>query len=177
VLAGAPDDAEVDVGTVCGGGLYLEMCQPVTGFYRAAQRVRPARDGPAIVIEGFCIHSSLRSRGLGLQIFSRQLVAASALGVAQIEITAGRGEGENGYYTWPRFGFDGPLPPEIRRSLPLGLDHARHVLDLMEDDLGRRWWKANGMAVRLAFDLTVDSRSRHAFGRYVDAKRPPRKVT
>jgi hypothetical protein len=169
-LAGAPDDAEVEVGTFQ-DGLYVEMGQPVTNEYRAVQLVRPTDAGPAIVIDALRIRNTMRRKGLGLKIFSRQLATAVALGVKRIETVAGRGDGENGYYTWPRFGFDGPLPSEIKRNLPLGLDHAQYVLDLMEDEQGRLWWRAFGFPVRLAFDLRARSRSWHVLRRYLDRKR------
>ena len=168
-LAGAPDDAEVEVGTL-DGGLYLEMRQPLTSCYRAVQLVRPAEAGPAIVIDALDIDNSMRQTGLGLRIFRRQLTTASALGASRIETVAGRKRGENGYYTWPRFGFDGPLPWEVRRNLPLGLDHAQHVLDLMELEKGRLWWKTHGIPVRLVFDLAHHSRSWGVFDRYLGGK-------
>jgi GNAT superfamily N-acetyltransferase len=170
-LAGAPDDAEVEVGTL-DGGVYLDVFQPATNRYRAVQLVKPADAGPFLVIEALRIHNAMRRQGLGLRIFTRQLTTANALGVGRIETTAGRSLHENGYYTWPRFGFDGPLPPEIKRRLPRGLDHADTVLDLMEYEKGRLWWKAHGVVVHLAFDLVGRSRSWSVFARYLGRKRP-----
>jgi hypothetical protein len=165
-LAGAPDDALVEVGTL-GAGLYLEM-GPFKGYlYHAVELVRRARDGPVLVIDAVRVHRAVCGRGLGLGIFARQLVAATALGIARIETSAGRSVRENGYYTWPRFGFDGPLPAEIRRRLPVGLEHARSVLDLVEFPAGRQWWKEHGTGIDLTFDLAIRSRSRDLFGEYV----------
>jgi hypothetical protein len=169
-LAGAPDDARVELGTYR-DALSLEMTDPITNRYRALLYVR--RAGPALVVvkAGFQIHyRAMQRQGLGLQIFHRQLENAKALGVAWIEAVAGRRHDENGYYTWPRFGFDGPLPGRIRGSLPQDLQHARIVLDLMECEQGRRWWQQHGCTIRVAFDLTDGSRSHTVFQRYVQEK-------
>ena len=170
-LVGAPDDAEVEVGTL-DGGLYLDMYQPVTSGYRAVQLVRLAGADPIVIIEALHVHETLRGKGLGLRIFNRQLATASALGVTRIETSAGRGEDENGYYTWPRFGFDGPLAAEIEQNLPLGLEHVENVLDLMECEKGRQWWREYGIPIHLAFDVTGQSRSRHVFRQYLAERLP-----
>lgn len=171
-LAGAPDDGEVEVGTL-NAGLYLEMHEPATNAYHAVHLVRRVDAGLAVVIDAFYVCQTMRRMGLGLTIFARQLAAAAALGVVRIETTAGRSSDENGYYTWPRFGFDGPLPPEIKQDLPLGLDHAQDVLDLMECEKGRMWWQEHGLPIHLAFDLTPHSRSRVALDYYLGAKLRP----
>ena len=90
--------------------------------------------------------------------------------MARIETTAGRRCGENGYYTWPRLGFEGPLSPRIERKLPPGLEHARTVLDLMACEKGRLWWSEHGETICVAFDLNVGSRSRDVFTRYLREK-------
>ena len=172
-LAGAPDDAEVEVGTY-NAGLYVEMFQPVTSCYHVVQLIRRADDGPVVVIDAFRVCEPMRQKGLGSAIFARQLAAASVLGARRIETVAGRHGDENGYYTWPRFGFDGPLPDEIRQKLPLGIDRATKVLDLIRCENGRQWWKAHGIPIPLTFDLADRSRSREVFDRYTaELRRPP----
>jgi len=171
-LAGAPDDGEVEVGTL-DAGLYLEMHEPAANAYHAVDLVRPLDAGLAVVIDAFYVCQTMRRMGLGLTIFTRQLAAAAALGVVRIETTAGRSSDENGYYTWPRFGFDGPLPPEIRQHLPPALDHAHDVLDLMQCEKGRRWWREHGVPIHLAFDLSPHSRSRIVLDYYLGAKLRP----
>jgi hypothetical protein len=97
---------------------------------------------------------------------------ARALGVTRIETDAGRGDHENGYYTWPRFGFDGPLPPRIHSMLPLGLTSAKSVLDLMDSKQGRQWWQKNGTSVQLVFEMAAQSRSWRVFEQYLVERRP-----
>lgn len=131
----------------------------------------PAEAHLVIVKDAFHIHvEDMRRQGLGLRIFHRQLENAKTLGIQRIETIAGRRDGENGYYTWPRFGFDGPLPEEIHEKLPLGLEHARTVLDLIDCEKGRLWWREHGDTIDVAFDVAEGSRSRKVFERYVRNK-------
>ncbi len=177
-LAGAPEDAAVDVG-ICGGCLYLEMYQPTTFDYQAIYRLSAASGRPVAMIDAFAIRRPwLRRRGLGLRIFCRHLYFARRLGVTQIQILAGRGPGENGYYTWPRFGFYGPLPPAVQCRLPPELRSARTVLDLMSSPPGRLWWQSQGGPIPVVFDLAAGSPSWDAFRRYAgespgEPLRPP----
>jgi hypothetical protein len=166
-LAGAPDDALVEVGTL-GRWLYLELSGPPEQAYRAFQLV--LRVGRSLVVanDGFHIfRKRQQGRGLGIGVFARQLDHARRLGICRIETVAGRRSNENGYYTWPRFGFDGRLPPSIRESLPAGLNHCQSVLDVMDREAGRDWWRAHGISMPVTFDVTSRSRSWVVFRRYL----------
>jgi len=170
-LAGAPHGAETLVG-VLDGSLYLEMrdhqgigCLAVTLVHLVRRRL-------VIVNDGFHIHCrSFQGQGIGLQIVSRQIHQAQRIGARRIDATAGRSPSENGYYTWPRFGFDAPLPPEIQFALPTDLGPARNLLDLMRSRKGRSWWRGHGTTIDVSFDLSEHSRSWRAFRRYRDKKR------
>jgi hypothetical protein len=166
-LAGAPDGARVELGTY-DGQLYLETSEPVANRYRMVHLARRTKAHLVILVEGFHVQvQNMQGRGLGLRIFHRQLANAQALGVDRIQAIAGRRHDENGYYTWPRFGFDGALPGKIRANLPLGLEDIRTVLDLMASEKGRRWWQQHGGTIRVTFDLADCSRSRKVFQRYL----------
>jgi hypothetical protein len=169
-LAGAPDDALVEVGA-SGGKLYIEIGDPAAATYRGYYYVRRAATHLVVINDGFHIPlHRLQRRGLGLCILHRQVAAAAALRVDRIEVVAGRRRGENGYYTWPRFGFEGVLPARLRRMLPLGLRKATTILDLMVCPRGRTWWRENGVTIGAAFDLLAGSRSRSVLDQYVQAK-------
>ncbi len=168
-LTGATEDAVVEVGTY-GAGLYLEAYPPVRRAYHVVQLVRSRRARLVVAIDAFRVHKRARGSGLGLRLFCRQIRAAAALGVDRIEAVGGRDHGQNGYYTWPRFGFAGPLPAAIRHRLPPALGCAEDVLDLMDSEAGRHWWKRHGMPLPLAFDLTARSRSWRVLRRYVCEK-------
>lgn len=166
-LAGAPDPAEVHVGTYR-HGLLLEVSDPIGARFHAAYCVRRVGRDLVLFNEGFRIlKTSMQGKGFGLWSFCRQVDNASRLGISRIQTVAGRREGENGYYTWPRFGFDGPLPRNTAQRLPPRLAHARTLLDLMQCEEGRRWWREHGGTLHVAFDLRDRSRCRTVLERYV----------
>jgi hypothetical protein len=171
-LAGATDEAAVEVGTLA-GDLYLEVHGPTELAYRGILVVRATPAGPVIVNEAFHIlRRSCQTGGLGLRVFSRQVDYARSLGIDRIETVAGRRAYENGYYTWPRYGFEGRLSPNTRQRLPSGLGRADTVLDLMASEPGRRWWKRYGEPLRVAFDLSHRSRSWKVLQHYLRRRWP-----
>lgn len=171
-LAGAPDGAQVEVG-VLRGRLYLELWDPVAAAYHGHYYLCRKPAATVLLSVGFSINiQAMRRCGIGLGIFHRQVAVASALGVDRIEAVAGRQHGENGYYTWPRYGFDGRLPAVIRRRLPLELQSAHTVLDLMSYRQGRAWWAMHGIALRVQFDLMSGSRSQRTLAEYVHTRMP-----
>ena len=166
-LAGAPDNAKVEVGA-SDGRLYLELGDPVAAAYCGYYYVYGKKGAVVLLNDGFCIQlRAMRRQGLGLRMFCRQARNAVACGVDQIEATAGRRRDENGYYTWPRYGFDCPLPALFQRRLPVGLEDSRTLLDAMSCQTGREWWREHGMTICVRFDLAAGSRSRRTLAEYV----------
>ena len=169
-LAGAPDDAKVEVGA-SGGQLYLELGDPVAATYRGHYYLFCTKAAVVLRNDGFHIFfRAMQRQGLGLQVHYRQACNAAACGVDRIELWAGRRHDENGYYTWPRYGFDCPLPASIRRRLPISLEDSHTLLDLMSCEKGRRWWREHGVTIRVRFDLASGSRSQRVLAEYVRAR-------
>lgn len=129
----------------------------------------------------------LQGQGIGTRAIARQVQTARALGVSRIE-TYGIGSGKdakredgsdrgpsaaNGYYTWPRLGFDGPLPPHhIASARNAGVlsrsNMMPNVSDLMKTKTGRDYWKDNGSSISVS--LEVDGPTGKRFERYAKAK-------
>lgn len=122
-----------------------------------------------------------RGEGLGTSIFASQVEQASKSGFSYIQ-THAAGDKEstmNGYYTWPRLGYDQDLE-DLRRyedsvsvyeSAREKFPESRTVLDIMESPGGREWWKENGIDLRNArFDLREGSRSRQILASYLKEK-------
>jgi len=171
-LAGAPEGSEVEV-SVYRGGLYLELRDPAAHGYHGVWRIVGRAGQTVLYLDALYVRPpEHRGHGLGLQIFHRQVRAAAALGVARILTRAGRRDDENGYYTWPRFGFDGPLPRRLGRSLPPACRDAVGVLDLMQSAAGRIWWRQHGFTLPVVFDLAPASRSRRVLAQYLAQRRP-----
>lgn len=167
LLIGAPGDAVVEVG-VLEKDLYLEMHQPWSRGYFSVCRIGRRRQLLELSIDALHVAARrTRQVGLGLTIVARQLGAASSLGIARACVHAGRRPGENGYYSWPRFGFDGPIPDSLRPTLPQPFRHAETVMQIMQADTGRAWWRRHGVALPLAFDLRPESPCWKTLGEYL----------
>lgn len=127
----------------------------------------------------FHVNPEHQGKGIGAKMLNQEVQAGARLGFVAIE-TFGAGEKgsrSNGYYTWPRLGF---LPRGSRLTKagagkvsieylsqghmkPAVIDMAR----MMSTKRGRDWWKENGSAQSLAFDLRQGSVSRRVLGALV----------
>lgn len=149
------------------------------------------------------VAESRQGEGIGTDLFARQVAAASALGVRSIQARCERDgawfpdRGEfighmNGFYTWPRLGYDGSLAKigeyygfgHLVRSTPeLAAAHVKTVRDIMrlpsvtdaaehggERVSGAQWWLRNGVGFYGSFDLTPGSRSMQTLEAYLHEK-------
>lgn len=110
-----------------------------------------------------------QGRGEGARMFGRAADRLTKAGFAAITTTAagGPGTGLNGYYTWPRLGFDASLTDYLIAKLPAELRAARRLSDLMATEAGRVWWRVNGGLLFLEFDLTPGSVSQAVLAAYL----------
>lgn len=107
--------------------------------------------------------------GIGTRLVAQQVKAAKQLGASRIELYAAQKMGCNGYYTWPRMGFNAPIPPDLQEQLPEALHDCKTTNDLMLSDGGADWWRTHGtpLQVTLAFD---NPNSMHVWNTYARAK-------
>jgi hypothetical protein len=172
-LAGAPDDAALRIDST-EGMIRLELRDGENACYCGAHLVRLGATGPEIIAGGWRILlPALRGTSFGLQMFRRQLLTAHGLDVRRILTLADRGRRESGYYIWPRYGLDGPVPSAILGRLREARLKARSVLDLMGTAAGRAWWREHGTSFEGSFDLSEGSRHWRVFRRYVRSKLVP----
>lgn len=115
----------------------------------------------------FFLPEEHRGGGLGTRIFASEVEAAARAGFDHIETTAGRSESMNGYYTWPRLGYDAEIDSY---DLPDSLSSAQYVSDLMRTQEGRDWWRENGYQTEMRFDLSNGSLSRAVLDAYLKEK-------
>ncbi len=174
-LVGAPDGATVHV-----------LPSPAPDYRHGVQlRVdHPWLDGAAIryVFEDLdgdvaMVNDWLRVRGdapagVGTRMLAIQAHMARSLGVLYIaaEAVGAPGSTSNGYYTWARLGFDGPLPAQLRAVLPAEWRTAQRVLDIIESPAGPQWWRAHGRRFEGIFDLRAESRSWRVLQGYTSEK-------
>lgn len=154
------------------GGIRVEV--KGNGF-ESNTMIQKGRDG---VVEASCewmhVAPEARGRGIGASTVLQGMLKASQMGVQRARCTAGQGGGMNGYYTWPRLGFDGDIGysarEQLRSSGPAAHRNATRVAELMTTQEGRDWWKRNGHQFSATFDLTPNSVSRQRLNAYMQAK-------
>lgn len=180
-VAGAPDDAKVTI-TKAGSKIEVEAVGPPAADGRKSYILQRSvmREGDKVVIDNdlFKVHPDLRNSGLGARIFARQVENAAASGVDRFDTyAAGIAEPKgtpqddatyNGYYTWPRLGYDGGLTKSQRNKLPDTLQGATRISDVMKTPEGRDWWRYEaGAGAEVRFDLKPGSQSRRVLEGYL----------
>lgn len=166
-LVGAPDDAKVQLSTTTKGNLH------VTIKHKAFEAVRfVGKDGEGKLFirnEEFFMKATYQGSGVGSDVFSRQVEQARETGVSYIACHAAKAnpsnpdKPHNGYYTWPRMGYDQPvsamgkqLALRVQKQFP----DAQNISDVMSTKEGRDWWKKNGKDLEsMRFDLKPGSKS------------------
>jgi HK97 family phage portal protein len=109
--------------------------------------------------EHFYMPKDQTGTGLGTKVFASQVDKAAKMGFKRIDTIGGRSEEMNGYYTWPRLGYDGMVKgPDGQPT---------RLTDLMRTKEGRDYWKQNGVQMKMSFDLSENSRSRKILDAYV----------
>ncbi len=167
-LSGAPCRAHIDVG-VLEEEIYIEYQEieqvGMSGVCRVAmESAERVLWNDSVLI----LRKEFRARGLGLECFARQVLWSRRLGILWARTVGGRNNGQNGYYSWPRYGFDAKLPGSFQ---PPGFGKIVSVLDLMETEIGRRYWREHGCELSLAFDFSPQSRSMRVLNDYLHENR------
>lgn len=188
-LVGAPDDAIVRITNVPRKGAEGKKQWSVNikskNFDSDMDFGVDERGRKFLHIDGFWVNDKAQGAGLGSEIFANAVDATKDSGFDYVKLHAAQynpqdpDKPHNGYYTWPRFGFDADIDDlkrgvqtQIRDKFP----KADTILDVMSSKEGRDWWKANGSDLNeTRFDLKEDSRSMRIFGAYMEerAKRQP----
>ncbi len=141
----------------------------------------------------FCYNSILQLKtsaqgtGFGTEFFAAQVEGLRAVGVEYMEVDAAGERTDrhwNGYYTWPRLGYDGQIPRHLIQSLqaaesqgkisvPVTLHYGLRVLELMETPEGRNAWKQYGGRMDMTFELDPTSWNSQYLELYLQARKTP----
>ncbi len=168
-LVGVPHGAKIDVYDVMTNKVRVDVNHPMLHALRTFQL---HGDGTRSVHnDSFSTKVKMNGekttgKGIGSAVFSHQVEALVEHGYSEIRTLAAgdyekaRGKAPtNGYYTWPRLGYDAPFD---KRALTLKQEaevnsfapHAEMLSDLMQTQTGRDWWRLNGQGDEMTFDLT-----------------------
>ncbi|MCZ7556817.1 MAG: hypothetical protein M5R41_10500 [Bacteroidia bacterium] len=163
-LAGAPDGAKLLV-EPAGNAIELVVEHPLYSD-QCVRRIYKAGNGDVRMVNEGLFTKKESPGAFGLRAFQQQVQQCSELGIRKIRTTAARDRDLNGYYTWPRFGYDAELPVKFRSLLPPELSDVDNLSDLMKTKQGRDWWTLNGDTVTVDFDLAPDSYSMRTLREY-----------
>lgn len=184
-IIGAPTGADVTVGSHPDGTVWVRVSHPQ---FKADRSIRRDAEGrPYIKNDNIEVAESARGSGIGTRVFAAQVSASQKAGFAYIQClasgdaAAAAAGGPNGYYTWPRLGYDMSLTDpatqyegvssayEAARS---AFPNAETVLDIFMSPGGREWWRENGTDIEDArFDLAPGSRSLAILAAYLRERR------
>jgi len=111
--------------------------------------------------------------GVGTRMLASQVGAAEQEGFSHIEAEASRGRYLNGYYTWPRLGFNAPFTKkdmqDLEDELPEAAWQVQQLAELDSDRMfdgpaelfhvmaipeAREWWEREGHSVMAAFSVS-----------------------
>lgn len=188
-LPDAQNQLRIEITSVF-GRLSLEMFHP---YYARQQRtIYKTRDAPQgnEILElhhDYWRMSAQSPQETGTRVFAGVVQAASQGGIDRITTLAAgnpqdlsdpavRGDGWNGYYTWPRLGFNATIPPELQQQLPAHLQGATTLTELFflpgvpGKSSGAEWWKAEGIGRPMTFELAAQSSSFKALSDYLTRK-------
>ena len=114
--------------------------------------------------------------GIGTRLFTQMVIGLSQLGLRYISCNAKRNRGSNGYYSWPRLGFnsvcDEVLKP-LRKEGLLSAEGSRieSLQDVMKTPEGLTLWRSCGYTCPVVFDLSYRSESKKVLHSYLRSKR------
>lgn len=128
------------------------------------------------------VKDSSQGKGVGTKLFADQVAALQKAGVVRIEAQLARADsktlGFNGYYTWPRLGYNAKIPDSAKAKLKAELGPKAKVdtvQDLMRTEKGRDAWKRLGVTVDGKFDLSARSVGVRVLQKYI-AEKANRKI-
>lgn len=138
-LVGAPDDATVSLGTSKDGkSLTLNIDHPQ---FAAERTIFKNAAGVHVKNNDFRVKGA-KGTGIGSDVFGRQVEQCQESGISSIRCHAARFAADgsdffNGYYTWPRLGYDQDIDdlmaeaPRIARALQAAFPDANTIQDVM----------------------------------------------
>jgi SPP1 gp7 family putative phage head morphogenesis protein len=184
-LAGALDDAEVIISVErnpqslgIDADVIINVSVDGPGYGGDTLITLKGKKGDVSLTDLF-VDKSKRGKGIGTEFASRQVEQARKLGFDVQLFAEGSFQGElNGYYTWPRLGFDGPLPKGWLKNagkrglkeVPEFAKEAKNVSDLMRTPEGREFWKRWGSPLRLKMDTKPGSQGLRVLQEYAKKK-------
>lgn len=164
-LTGAKSGAKIHA-TAYGTTLNISVAHP---DYEVSRSVDREQDG-SLVIYNDWMKVGVTGKGTGTAVLIHQILNAQKLGAKTLKLKAARSDTMNGYYTWPRLGYNGPVPDEFQKELLKRGLFASDMIDVLAQRETNFLWKELGDSVDLEFDLRIGSKSWIALETYAAMK-------
>lgn len=167
-MTNAPDGSSVDIQRGYEPGQVIARISSEKDGITAMRSFGKDKEGKKFVHnEIFVIESNSPHKGKGVEFFRDQVAALREASVDYIETHAAGNKSDkyyNGYYTWPRMGYDGTMSDKAIKKLPKKfrdqLKGKKNVQALFALPGGKEAWKEHGDDIFDAkFDLSEGSQS------------------
>lgn len=178
-LSGAFSDSIVQA-TIEGLAIVMEVHHPAVRKMRRELSFDIQEDCWFIYNSKFRINPDYWGQQLAVRSVATQARAAQSLGIRRISTYAlgnfqmanrpSKDERWSGYWVWPRIGFNGEIPPEVRRKLSAPFSGCKTLSDLMQTDEGEAEWLLHGDDVAVRFDTAQGSTSWKILERYTSKR-------
>lgn len=169
-LAGAPPGSEVVVTQRYGSRYSVKTNGDGIDFEIT---VTDTDGEKSVYADGIFLDRDTQKGGIGSRAMATMIYNAKDLGFDDFTLTAAgyHGGRMNGYYTWPRLGFDGAVYGSTAEQAveDLGLDFTpTKISQIFEADGGPEWWRVNGHSFSATFDMREGSKSWQRLSRYME---------
>ena len=117
--------------------------------------------------EVYDILPEYQDKGIATKSLARQVFYAAKNGVKRIETFAPKSNSMNGFYVWPKHGFEGNIPTDLVEKIRKRFKdpNMKTMQDIFDKPDGGSYWKQFGKDVEVTFDLTPGSRSLQRLGK------------
>ena len=144
--------SDVTVG-IADAGLYLEFHHRAIGCVGSCL-IRRTTDSRLVLINEHVRFLRRNRIEKKKQLwFTRQKTACEYQGISAIHITASRTSISQGYYYYPLFGFDTPIPSGFSRYLSREIAHCRTIHDIFQFPQGRKLWYLYGFSCGMVYSI------------------------
>lgn len=125
------------------------------------------------------IELGFRRRGIAARMFWCMARACDKLGIKAIHSHGLAASAKNsdskedwsGAVAGVALGFDAQMPDDLIEALPASLQHLRFLRNVIETEVGEKWWKDNPRTLKFTFDPRPGSKSMEILGVYIRRNR------
>jgi len=136
-------------------GIFGISVEVLNEKYKAARFI--SFENREIMNESLDISEQFQRQGLGTKLLYEQVASAKALGFEKLKTFALRHKDANGYYVWPKLGYDALFLDNSALDKPFKEKYGPRISDVMKTKAGRDEWLQKGHSMHMEFSLNDKS--------------------